>query len=68
MRTVHLRLYVPGKPASEVYQRLADFERYPELSECLINDPMSPVVAGSCGCAVAGVLRWAGAGPVFLDV
>ena len=32
MRTVRLRLHVPDKPASEVYQTLADFERYPELS------------------------------------
>jgi ribosome-associated toxin RatA of RatAB toxin-antitoxin module len=32
MRTVRLRLYVPGKPASDVYETLADFERYPELS------------------------------------
>jgi uncharacterized membrane protein len=32
MRTVRLRLHVPGKPASDVYDTLADFERYPELS------------------------------------
>jgi ribosome-associated toxin RatA of RatAB toxin-antitoxin module len=32
MRTVRLRLHVPGKPASDVYETLADFERYPELS------------------------------------
>jgi hypothetical protein len=39
------------------------------LSECLINGPMSPIVTGRCQVgAVAGVLRWAGAGPVFLDV
>ena len=32
MRTVRLRLHVPGKPASDVYETLADFERYSELS------------------------------------
>ena len=33
MRTVLLRLHVPDKPASDVYRTLADFERYPELSD-----------------------------------
>jgi ribosome-associated toxin RatA of RatAB toxin-antitoxin module len=32
MRSVLLRLHVPDKPASDVYQTIADFERYPELS------------------------------------
>ncbi len=35
MRTVRLRLHVPGKPASDVYETLADFERYPELSDAV---------------------------------
>jgi uncharacterized membrane protein len=35
MRTVVLRLHVSDKPASEVYQTLADFERYPELSDAV---------------------------------
>ena len=35
MRTVFLRLHVPDKPASDVYQTLADFERYPELSDAV---------------------------------
>ncbi len=35
MRTVHLRLYVPHKSANEVYATLADFERYPELSDAV---------------------------------
>jgi uncharacterized membrane protein len=35
MRTVILRLHVSDKPASEVYQTLADFERYPELSDAV---------------------------------
>ena len=35
MRTVLLRLHVPDKPASDVYATLADFERYPELSDAV---------------------------------
>ena len=35
MRTVRLRLHVPGKPASDVYHTLADFERYPELADAV---------------------------------
>jgi ribosome-associated toxin RatA of RatAB toxin-antitoxin module len=35
MRTVRLRLHVPNRPASDVYATLADFERYPELSEAV---------------------------------
>ncbi len=35
MRTVRLRLHVPGKTASDVYETLADFERYPELSDAV---------------------------------
>ena len=35
MRTIRLRLHVPNKPASDVYQTLADFERYPELSDAV---------------------------------
>ena len=35
MRTVLLRLHVPDKPASDVYRTLADFERYPELSDAV---------------------------------
>lgn len=35
MRTVHLRFHIPDKAASEVYQTLADFERYPELSDAV---------------------------------
>ena len=31
MRTVRIRLQVPGKPPDDVYATLADFERYPEL-------------------------------------
>ena len=35
MRTVHLRLHVPHKPASDVYATLADFEQYPELCDAV---------------------------------
>ena len=35
MRTVLLRLHVPDKSATDVYQTLADFERYPELSDAV---------------------------------
>jgi uncharacterized membrane protein len=35
MRTIRLRVHVPGKPATDVYQTLADFERYPELSDAV---------------------------------
>jgi ribosome-associated toxin RatA of RatAB toxin-antitoxin module len=35
MRTVRLRLHVPHKSANEVYATLADFERYPELSDAV---------------------------------
>ena len=35
MRIIRLRLQVPGRPASDVYRTLADFERYPELSDAV---------------------------------
>ncbi len=35
MRIVCLRLYVPGKSASDVYATLADFEQYPVLSDAV---------------------------------
>ena len=35
MRTVRLRLHVPHKSATDVYATLADFERYPELSNAV---------------------------------
>jgi ribosome-associated toxin RatA of RatAB toxin-antitoxin module len=35
MRTVCLRLHVPHKSAGDVYATLADFERYPELSDAV---------------------------------
>jgi ribosome-associated toxin RatA of RatAB toxin-antitoxin module len=35
MRSVRLRLHVPGKAATDVYQTLADFGRYPELADAV---------------------------------
>ena len=35
MRIIRLRLHVPGKSPSDVYATLADFERYPELSDAV---------------------------------
>ena len=35
MRSVRLRLHVPHRSASDVYQTLADFERYPDLSDAV---------------------------------
>jgi ribosome-associated toxin RatA of RatAB toxin-antitoxin module len=37
MRTIRLRLHVPHTSASDVYARLADFERYPTLCEAVQN-------------------------------
>jgi ribosome-associated toxin RatA of RatAB toxin-antitoxin module len=63
MRTVRLQLNVPGKSASYVYQTLADFKRYPELSDAVRSVVVSEV---SENIAVsqwevrfrAGLLRW----------
>src|ERR1700746_3766945 len=63
MRTVHLRLYVPDKPASDVYQTLADFERYPHLCDAVRSVAVTQV---SDNVTVshwevtfrAGLLRW----------
>jgi ribosome-associated toxin RatA of RatAB toxin-antitoxin module len=63
MRTVRLRLHVPHRSASDVYQTLADFERYPDLSDAVQNVAVTQV---SDNLAVsrwevtfrAGLLRW----------
>jgi ribosome-associated toxin RatA of RatAB toxin-antitoxin module len=63
MRTVRLRLHVPHKSANEVYATLADFERYPELSDAVQS---VAVTAVSENLTVsqwevtfrAGLLRW----------
>jgi ribosome-associated toxin RatA of RatAB toxin-antitoxin module len=63
MRLVRLRLHVPGQAASDVYETLADFERYPELSDAVRSVVVTEV---SQNRAVsqwevtfrAGLLRW----------
>ena len=63
MRTVLLRLHVPGKPASDVYQTLADFERYPELCDAVRSVAVTQVsenvtVSQWEVTFRAGLLRW----------
>src|SRR6201981_318873 len=63
MRTVLLRLHVPGKPASDVYATLADFERYPELSDAVrsvaITEVSDNVTVSRWEVTFrAGLLRW----------
>ena len=63
MRTVLLRLYVPDKPASDVYRTLADFERYPELSDAVRSVAVTEVsenrtVSDWEVTFRAGLLRW----------
>ena len=63
MRTVRLRLHVPGKPASDVYQTLADFERYPELADAVRSVTVTEVSENRTVSAWevtfrAGLLRW----------
>jgi ribosome-associated toxin RatA of RatAB toxin-antitoxin module len=63
MRTVCLRLHVPHKPASDVYATLADFERYPELSDAVQNVTVTEVsenltVSSWEVTFRAGLLRW----------
>ena len=63
MRTVRLRLHVPGQPASDVYRTLADFERYPELSDAVrsvavTSVPENRTVSQWEVTFRAGLLRW----------
>jgi uncharacterized membrane protein len=63
MRTVQLRLSVPDKPASEVYATLADFERYPELSDAVQSVAVTEVSENHTVSRWevtfrAGLLRW----------
>ena len=63
MRTVRLRLRVPGKPASDVYETLADFERYPELSDAVRSVAVTTVSENRTVSRWevtfrAGLLRW----------
>jgi len=63
MRLVTLRLHVPDKPASDVYRTLADFERYPELSDAVRSVAVTKVsenrtVSDWEVTFRAGLLRW----------
>ena len=63
MRTVLLRLYVPHKAAADVYQTLADFERYPELSDAVRSVAITEVSENHTVSQWevtfrAGLLRW----------
>ena len=63
MRTIRLRLHVPDKPASDVYATLADFERYPELSDAVQSVAVTEVSENRTVSTWevtfrAGLLRW----------
>lgn len=63
MRTVSLRIHVPHKTASDVYATLADFGRYPELSdavrEVVVTEVSENVTISRWEVTFrAGLLRW----------
>jgi ribosome-associated toxin RatA of RatAB toxin-antitoxin module len=63
MRTVRLRLLVPGRSAREVYATLSDFDRYPVLSEAVQKVTVTEVAANVTVSTWdvtfrAGLLRW----------
>jgi len=63
MRIVRLRLHVPDKSASDVYATLADFERYPELSDAVQSVAVTEVTENLTVSRWevtfrAGLLRW----------
>ena len=63
MRIVRLRLHVPDKSASDVYATLADFERYPELSDAVQSVAVTEVSENRTVSQWevtfrAGLLRW----------
>jgi uncharacterized membrane protein len=63
MRTVHLRMHAPGRPAADVYRTLTDFARYPELSPAVRSVTVTEVddVTTVSSWEVtfrAGILRW----------
>ena len=63
MRAVRLRLHVPHKSASDVYRTLADFERYPELSDAVRSVAVTAVSENRTVSQWevtfrAGLLRW----------
>jgi ribosome-associated toxin RatA of RatAB toxin-antitoxin module len=63
MRTVFLRLYAPDKSASDVYETLADFGRYPELCDAVRSVAVTGVSENRTVSQWevsfrAGLLRW----------
>ena len=63
MRTVCLRLHVPHKSPGDVYATLADFERYPELSDAVQHVAVTGVAENLTVSRWevtfrAGLLRW----------
>jgi uncharacterized membrane protein len=63
MRTVRLRLHVPHRPANAAYATLADFERYPELSDAVRSVAITRLSADRTVSRWevsfrAGLLRW----------
>jgi ribosome-associated toxin RatA of RatAB toxin-antitoxin module len=63
MRHVRLQLHAPDRPASDVYTTLADFERYPELSDAVqsvaVTEVSENVTVSSWEVTFrAGLLRW----------
>ena len=63
MRTVRLRLHVPHRSASDVYATLADFGRYPELSDAVRSVTVTEVSGNRAVSRWevafrAGLLRW----------
>ena len=63
MRTVRLRLRVPHQSASDVYATLADFARYPELSDAVRTVTVTEVSENRAVSRWevtfrAGLLRW----------
>jgi uncharacterized membrane protein len=63
MRTVRLRLLVPGMSAQDAYATLSDFDRYPVLSEAVqsvtVTDVAANVTVSKWEVTFrAGLLRW----------
>jgi hypothetical protein len=63
MRTVRLRLLVPGMSAKDAYATLSDFDRYPVLSEAVQSVTVTEVAANVTVSTWdvtfrAGLLRW----------
>jgi ribosome-associated toxin RatA of RatAB toxin-antitoxin module len=63
MRSVRLQLQLPHKSATDVYTTLADFERYPELSDAVqsvtVTEVSENITVSSWEVTFrAGLLRW----------